>query len=75
MTCTAKEGDLPIGIQWLLNGKPLDTYPEMSAAPAGKRGSVLSIESVTHAHAGKYTCLAKNGAGEASYSDFLNVNG
>lgn len=42
---------------------------------AGKRGSILSIDSVSHAHAGKYTCVAKNKAGEATYSADLNVNG
>lgn len=75
VTCTVKEGDLPITIKWLLNDKELELYPEMSTMPAGRRGSILSIESISHAHAGKYTCVAKNPAGEADYSAELNVNG
>lgn len=75
LVCTIKEGDLPISIDWLLNDKKLKMFPEMSVMPAGMRGSILSIESVSHSHAGKYTCLAKNRAGQASYSDELAVNG
>ncbi|XP_066245925.1 coxsackievirus and adenovirus receptor homolog, partial [Euwallacea similis] len=75
VTCTAREGDLPLNFDWLLNGKKLGTYPELAAMPAGKRGSILSIESISHEYAGKYTCVAKNAAGEASYSSDLDVNG
>lgn len=75
VTCTAREGDLPITIEWLLNDKKLEAFPELSTMPAGKRGSILSIESVSHSHAGKYTCVAKNPAGQTSYSAELNVNG
>lgn len=41
----------------------------------GKRSSILVIESVTHSHAGNYTCNANNSAGDASYVAELQVNG
>lgn len=75
VTCTVREGDLPISIEWMLNDRKLEKFPEMSTMPAGKRGSILSIESISHAHAGKYTCVAKNRAGHAAYSAELHVNG
>lgn len=75
IVCTIKEGDLPISINWLLNDKKLQKFPEMSTMAAGKRGSILSIESVSHAHAGKYSCVAQNQAGQSTYSAELHVNG
>lgn len=37
--------------------------------------SFLSIASVTGAHSGNYTCIAKNRAGEDRYTAVLHVNG
>lgn len=73
--CTVREGDLPINITWFLNHKKLDKFPEITVSAAGKRGSTLSVESLTHAHAGIYTCKATNKAGEAEYNAELKVNG
>lgn len=75
VTCSVKGGDLPMKIVWFLNDRNVQEYPEMSISLIGKRGSALSIESVSHEHVGKYTCLAKNAAGEETYSTNLHVNG
>ncbi|XP_066244752.1 cell adhesion molecule Dscam1 isoform X17 [Euwallacea similis] len=74
VTCSVKGGDLPINISWLLNDEPVNTHPEISVSLIGKRGSALSIESVSHQHAGKYTCIASNIAGLERYSSSLDVN-
>ncbi|XP_076265908.1 Down syndrome cell adhesion molecule 1 isoform X38 [Rhynchophorus ferrugineus] len=72
--CTVKEGDLPLNIRWMFNGKLLDESEEISMSPLGRRGSTLSIESLSHSHVGTYSCLAENHAGKSSYSSELNVN-
>lgn len=73
--CSVREGDLPIIIEWQLNNKKLETFPEITVSSGSKRSSTLVAESVSHAHAGIYTCLAKNKAGETSYHTELKVNG
>lgn len=75
VVCAIKDGDLPISFEWLLNDKSIDTDVEISIMPVGKRGSILSFDAVSHVHAGTYTCVARNQAGEATYSAVLNVNG
>lgn len=73
--CTVKDGDLPLEIMWLLNGKELSDFSGISTSPAGRRGSILSIESVQIENAGNFTCKAENKAGRAEYSTELKVNG
>lgn len=41
----------------------------------GKRNSLLTIESVSDQHAGKYDCQAENKAGTTIYSTELKVIG
>uniref|UniRef100_A0AAR5PMJ8 Down syndrome cell adhesion molecule-like protein Dscam2 n=1 Tax=Dendroctonus ponderosae TaxID=77166 RepID=A0AAR5PMJ8_DENPD len=72
--CFVPEGDLPLDITWLLNDKEMPQALRLSSLPVGKRSSILIVESVTHAHAGNYTCRAKNRAGETAYSTELHVN-
>ncbi|XP_050305187.1 cell adhesion molecule Dscam2 isoform X11 [Anthonomus grandis grandis] len=72
--CTAREGDLPISIEWQLNHKKLANLPEVTVSSAGKRASTLSVESISHSHAGNYSCVARNKAGEAEYIAELKVN-
>ncbi|KAF7271145.1 hypothetical protein GWI33_015951 [Rhynchophorus ferrugineus] len=74
VTCTVKEGDLPINIHWTLNDNIINESEAVSISPAGRRGSTISIESVNHGYVGTYTCIAENSAGTARYSSELNVN-
>lgn len=71
--CTISGGDLPIEVRWKLNGKEIPI--DVSLTKIGKRMNVLMIDTVTAHHAGNYTCLAKNKAGEAEYSSALFVIG
>lgn len=75
VTCLASEGDLPITIQWTLNGESLDKFPEVSAAKMGRRSSFLTIEAVSYTHVGNFSCRASNKAGESIYTSQLFVNG
>lgn len=65
---------MPLNISWLLNNKKIEENAQITTSAIGKRGSALSMESVSHEHAGKYTCVAKNAAGEGAYSADLQVN-
>lgn len=73
--CFVPEGDLPLKIKWILNGKELEIDDGVSIANIGKRSSVLTIEPVGANNAGKYTCFAQNSAGATEYSSELKVIG
>lgn len=73
--CSIKEGDLPLKISWMHNNGRLRPEDGISVVGVNKKISTLSIESVGHEHAGKYTCIAKNSAGTARHSAYLKVNG
>lgn len=75
LQCTVSSGDLPLNISWHFDGDPIDKLPEISTSNIGKRVSVLTIDYVTGQHVGNYTCLARNPAGESSYTSPLYVNG
>lgn len=75
LNCLVAEGDLPIDIEWTLNGEPLERFSEISFTKVGKRNSILTIESVSHINAGNYTCKARNIAGESAHVTQLQVNG
>lgn len=67
-------GDLPIDIKWKLNDRDIDEA-FITTAKLGKRLTILNIDSVNGYHAGNYTCLASNQAGNAQHSSTLIVNG
>lgn len=73
--CTVKEGDLPLNVSWFLNGKSVEDIEGINTAPVGKRGSVLSIESVQYEQAGNFSCKVANRAGNTEYTAELQVNG
>lgn len=75
ISCSLSVGDLPINITWLLNGQNVREIEDIITSSFGKRGSSLGIDSVSRKHAGTYTCLAQNQAGNSSYSAELILNG
>lgn len=75
VTCAVTKGDSPIEISWYFNAYRLRTNDGVLITPGGQRVSMLSIESVQPRHAGNYTCIAKNPAGEARHSAELMVMG
>ena len=79
ISCIVSSGDLPLSITWSLQSDDEATSSSsntgISTAPVGARASFLSIEAVGYAHSGKYTCIARNEAGNATFSAQLKVNG
>lgn len=73
--CAVPDGDLPIEINWFLNGKSIVEFSGISSTKFGKRNQVLSIESVAADHSGNYTCSSKNHAGSVNYTTELKVYG
>lgn len=73
--CTINGGDLPMRVQWLLNGMEIPSYLEVTTSQIGKRINVLSIESVKEAHMANYTCMVSNKAGSAEFTAPLTVIG
>lgn len=74
MMCHISKGDVPLEVYWEHNGhklsRELGTFTKV-----GERSSVLMLPSVTDAHSGNYTCIAKNRAGTASYTTVLKITG
>lgn len=74
--CMVSKGDLPLTIQWSLNGEPLTSESErITVVKMSPRLSSLSIESINHRHRGIYKCKASNKAGATEYTANLIVNG
>lgn len=73
--CSLALGDLPVNFTWFLNDEGVDGKYGISTAIFGKKTSVLSIDSLDAQHAGNYTCVAQNAAGQSSHSSELKVMG
>lgn len=73
--CAIGGGDLPVNIEWLLNGSPLTPDLEILTEKRGTRVNILTIDAVSAKHAGNYTCVARNYAGATEHYSSLIVNG
>lgn len=73
--CIVPNGDLPISISWKVNEDPVENHPDISLSKVGRRGSALTIESISYSLTGNFTCLAVNSAGISQYTTLLQVNG
>ncbi|EFN60720.1 Down syndrome cell adhesion molecule-like protein 1 [Camponotus floridanus] len=75
VTCSITKGDSPIKIAWKFNGHTINPHDsDITITKINKHMSALSIESVAARHAGEYTCVATNKAGNVSHSTTLAVN-
>ncbi|KAK7068344.1 hypothetical protein SK128_025459 [Halocaridina rubra] len=73
--CGVSHGDSPLTLDWLKDGRPLSmggssTVQVMVLDPFT---SVLSINSLTAEHSGKYTCKAQNAAATVRFDATLTV--
>jgi hypothetical protein len=75
VNCAVIKGDLPVKIFWKLNGRSVDNVEGVNIMQTKKRVSQLTIDDVQAHHAGEYTCIASNKAGNTSFSSYLRVNG
>lgn len=73
--CAVIKGDLPVEITWTLNGKNIKTVDGVNTMKTKQRVNQLSIDDVQALHSGEYTCIARNKAGNATFSAYLRVNG
>ncbi|XP_066145690.1 cell adhesion molecule Dscam1 isoform X36 [Euwallacea fornicatus] len=74
LNCLVYKGDLPLNISWLHNNSTIHQEFGITLIPTGKKGSSLTIDSVSADHAGEYSCIALNRAGFDRHSAVLNVN-
>ncbi|XP_055906122.1 cell adhesion molecule Dscam2 isoform X10 [Eupeodes corollae] len=73
LQCSVPDGDLPLLIQWTLNDQQVSENLGITTIKAGKRSSLLTIDSVDDHHAGNFTCHAKNRAGKQTFTTELSV--
>ncbi|XP_072939075.1 cell adhesion molecule Dscam1 isoform X7 [Epargyreus clarus] len=73
MTCHVSKGDRPMSVSWTFEGEDLSTISGIKTMKVAEQTSFLTIASVTGAHSGNYTCIARNKAGEDRYSTTLHV--
>ncbi|CAL8111483.1 unnamed protein product [Orchesella dallaii] len=73
LQCLVDQGDTPLTINWVFHGKELSSQMGVETTKIGKRNNLLSIESIAPFHAGTYTCVATNKAGQTNYSAVLVV--
>lgn len=74
VTCAVSEGDSPLKITWLKDGKPLKPR-EANTHQIGEFDLALRIQSASTAHDGNYTCVASNDAAKTSRTASLLVHG
>lgn len=75
LTCHVAKGDLPLKIEWLLNGRPIYRHTGILANKIGERISLLTVDSVKAEHSGLFTCVARNAGGSSNFTAQLHVNG
>lgn len=75
VACTVTKGDAPIELIWLFNDHRLRTGDGVLITHTNQKLSMLFIESVQPRHAGNYTCIARNRAGQVQHSSDLKVMG
>lgn len=73
--CMVSSGDLPLNIEWLFNEQSVVSGMGLSTVKISQRGVALNIDFVSAKHAGNYTCIGRNAAGDASYTAQFFVNG
>lgn len=76
VTCFVAKGDLPMDITWLVEGQQVVAHRQgITVTKLGQRSSILGIDVLSAAHAGNYTCLARNAGGSDNWTAELVVHG
>lgn len=77
ISCQIVEGDLPVMFTWTKDGDGLNNGLGVGTSTRNhdEYSSSLIIDHITAEHAGNYTCIAKNAAGEENFTVPLTVNG
>lgn len=75
LICHVSKGDTPLSISWSFHGRAASSHRGIATNKVGERTSLLSINNATATHSGRYSCSARNQAGQADHSTILNVHG
>ena len=75
LSCVVYQGDLPLEIEWLKDGRPIARDMNIITRSLDEYSSILTISQVQKSHGGNYTCLAKNKAAATQHTALLVVNG
>lgn len=75
LQCVISEGDLPLNVTWLKDGRPIPSKLGVLVRVLDEFSSILTINSITPSHNGKYTCVASNQATVVTHTAELSVNG
>lgn len=79
--CAVSQGDAPFRFSWTQDGRRIESEVPTSESGALFRVqhfrdySLLTVDTLTLAHAGNITCLVGNDAAKTSQSAMLKVNG
>lgn len=74
VTCVVSEGDGPVKITWLKDGRALDPK-EATTRRTDEYDLALKIQSASPVHDGNYTCVASNDAAKVYHTASLLVHG
>ena len=75
VTCFVQEGDRPLTLVWLKDGRPLDPRLEVRISKLDLFTSILVIDRADAVHSGNYTCAVTNAARTVTTSARLTVSG
>lgn len=73
--CGVSQGDLPISITWLKDGRKLESNVGVEISDIDPYSSLLNVARLDSSHSGEYTCTASNPAAEVRYTAKLQVQG
>ncbi|KAK7015883.1 hypothetical protein SK128_009425 [Halocaridina rubra] len=71
--CMVNEGDLPMTINWLKDGRHLQHDPDIEIKKISEYSTLLLFESLHERHSGSYTCEAANAAATVNHTASLKV--
>lgn len=74
VTCVVSQGDIPVKITWLKDGRPLKPR-EATTHQIDEYDLALRIQSASPIHDGNYTCVASNDAAKVTHTAPLLVHG
>ncbi|KAK0086036.1 hypothetical protein PV325_004017 [Microctonus aethiopoides] len=73
VTCVVSQGDIPVKITWLKDGRPLKPR-EATTHQIDEYDLALRIQSASPIHDGNYTCVASNDAAKVTHTAPLLVH-
>ena len=73
--CFVQEGDKPVTLAWLKDGKPLESDESVKVSQMDEFTSMLIIEPAEARHSANYTCVATNAARKTTSTAPLIISG